>query len=89
MDEQIRWMNHAIWADDISDSHARVLRARYYGELSFIDKCLGRIIDAVEDREDAENTLICFFSDHGDHMGDHSAWQKESFFDVSAESLFC
>ena len=88
MDEQIRWMNHAIWADDISDSHARVLRARYYGELSFIDKCLGRIIDAVEDREDAENTLICFFSDHGDHMGDHSAWQKESFFDVSCRVPF-
>ena len=88
MDEQIRWMNHAIWADDISDSHARVLRARYYGEISFIDKCLGRILDAVESREDSENTLICFFSDHGDHMGDHRAWQKESFFDVSCRIPF-
>ena len=88
MDEQIRWMNHAIWANDISDSHARALRARYYGELSFIDKCLGRILDAVESREDSENTLICFFSDHGDHMGDHGAWQKESFFDASCRIPF-
>ena len=48
MDEQIPWMNHVIWAEDINDSHARVLKARYYGEISYIDDCLGRILDAVE-----------------------------------------
>jgi arylsulfatase len=82
-DEQIPYMNRIIWADDITDSHARVLKARYYGELSYIDDCLGRILDAVEARPDADNTVICFFADHGDHMGDHRAWQKESFFDAS------
>ncbi len=88
MDEQIPWMNYAVWADDISDSHARVLRARYYGELSYIDACLGRILDAVEARDDADNTLICFFSDHGDHLGDHHAWQKESYFEPSCHVPF-
>ena len=82
-DEQIPFMNRIIWADDITDSHTRVLKARYYGELSYIDQCLGRILDAVEARPDADNTVICFFSDHGDHLGDHKAWQKESFFDAS------
>ncbi|NKB72529.1 MAG: sulfatase-like hydrolase/transferase [Candidatus Latescibacteria bacterium] len=88
MDEQIPWMNHAIWAEDITDAHARVLKARYYGELTYIDQCLGRILDAVEARPDSDNTLICFFADHGDHMGDHTAWQKESFFDVSCRVPF-
>jgi arylsulfatase len=83
MDEQIPYMNYAIWAEDINDSHARVLKARYYGEITYIDACIGRILDAVEKRGDAENTLICFYSDHGDHLGDHTAWQKETFFDVS------
>ena len=83
MDEQIPWMNHLIWAEDINDPHARVLKARYYGEISYIDWCIGRILEAVEARGDGDNTLICFFSDHGDHLGDHRAWQKESFFDVS------
>ncbi len=82
-DEQIPFMNRIIWADDITDSHARVLKARYYGEISYIDNCLGRILDAIESRPDANNTVICFFSDHGDHLGDHRAWQKESFFDAS------
>jgi arylsulfatase len=87
-DEQIPWMNYAIWAEDINDAHARVLKARYYGEISYIDQCLGRLLDAVEAREDADDTLICFFADHGDHLGDHSAWQKESFFDASCRIPF-
>jgi choline-sulfatase len=82
-DEQVTWMNHAIWAEDISDGSARILKSRYYGEISYIDACLGRILDAVEARGDAEDTLVCFFSDHGDHLGDHGAWQKESFFEAA------
>jgi choline-sulfatase len=83
MDEQIPCMNYHIWADDISDARARALKARYYGEITYIDWCLGRILDAVEQQDDPDNTIICFFADHGDHMGDHHAWQKESFFEAS------
>lgn len=88
MDEQIPWMNYAIWAEDINDSHSRVLKSRYYGEITYIDDCIGKILDAVEARGDGDNTLICFFSDHGDHMGDHHAWQKESFFEASVHVPF-
>jgi arylsulfatase len=88
MDAQIPWMNYMIWAEDINDPHARTLKARYYGEISYIDGCIGRILDAVEKRGDSENTLICFFSDHGDHLGDHGAWQKETFFDASCHVPF-
>jgi arylsulfatase len=88
MDEQIPWMNYAIWAEDINDSHARVLKARYYGEISYIDDCIGRILDALDARGDSENTLICFFADHGDHLGDHHAWQKESYFEASCHIPF-
>src|SRR5699024_5385057 len=71
-----------------SDSQARILKARYYGEISYIDHCIGRILDAVEARDDAANTLICFYADHGDHMGDHHGWQKESFFESSTRIPF-
>lgn len=50
MDEQIRFMNYAIWADEINDFGARSVKARYYGEISYIDHCLGRILDAVDRR---------------------------------------
>ena len=82
-DENIPWNNHLVWAEDINDSWARRIKARYYGEITFIDDCLGRILDAVEARPDADNTLICLFTDHGDMLGDHHAWQKECFFEAS------
>ncbi|HEY3935838.1 MAG TPA: sulfatase-like hydrolase/transferase [Bryobacteraceae bacterium] len=88
MDEQLPFMNYAIWAEDVNNPHARVLKARYYGEITYIDHCIGQILDAMEKRGDAANTLICFYSDHGDHLGDHHAWQKESFFDVSCHVPF-
>jgi len=81
-------MNYLIWADDINDSLARNLKSRYYGEITYIDTCLGRILDAVEATGKGDDTLICFFSDHGDHLGDHRAWQKESFFEVSCRIPF-
>jgi len=83
LDPMLPWMNHAIWAEEVGRPRARLLKARYYGEISYIDHCLGRILDAVDARGDAHNTLIAFFSDHGDHLGDHHAWQKESFFEAS------
>ena len=75
MDEQLPWMNKSIWAEKINDPHARILKAKYYGEISYIDDCVGRILDAVEASKDPDNTLICFFSDHGENLGDHHAWQ--------------
>jgi arylsulfatase len=88
MDDQIPYGNYLIWAEVINDSHARVLKARYYGTITYIDDCIGRILDVVEARPDADNTLICFFSDHGDHLGDHHGWQKESYFEASCHIPF-
>ncbi len=32
--------------------------------------------------------MICFFADHGDMLGDHHAWQKESYFEASCHVPF-
>lgn len=88
MDEEIPWMNHLVWAEKINDPQARILKARYYGEISYIDQCIGRILDAVKARGDGSNTLICFFSDHGDLLGDHDGWQKECYFEGACHIPF-
>lgn len=88
LDQHIPKSNTKVWAESINDPHARVLKARYYGEISYIDACIGRILDAVEARDDADNTVICFFSDHGDGLGDHHAWQKGFFFEAATRIPF-
>jgi choline-sulfatase len=87
-DPYLAWMNYLVWADDISDSAARQLKARYYGEIAFLDVCIGRILDALRRRPGWRNTLVVFFSDHGEMLGDHRAWQKESYFEASCRIPF-
>jgi len=83
MHEYLPYMNFMTFAEDISSTHEKILKSRYYGEISYIDTCIGKILDTIEKDEDKYNTMIIFTSDHGDHMGDHHSWQKESFFESS------
>ena len=83
LDDEIPFMRHAVWADAINPALARIVKARYYGEITYLDYCVGRIFDAIEARPNPQNVLICFFSDHGDLMGDHHGWQKQNFFEAA------
>ncbi|MBL8233665.1 MAG: sulfatase-like hydrolase/transferase [Bryobacterales bacterium] len=54
-------------------------RAQYYGEVTFIDDSVGRILRALDESGVRDNTLIVFTSDHGDLLGDHHLYTKGPF----------
>lgn len=45
--------------------------AQYYGMISAIDAEFGRLLHELEKRNLRRNTIILFFSDHGDMLGSH------------------
>lgn len=45
--------------------------ALYYGSITALDAQLGRIAKCLEELCLDDNTIICFSSDHGDHLGAH------------------
>jgi len=51
-------------------------RAQYYGEVTFIDDSLSRILKALDQYQLRENTLVVFLSDHSDLLGDHHLFFK-------------
>jgi arylsulfatase len=51
-------------------------RRSYAAAISFVDEQIGRILEALEQRGELENTLILFTSDHGDVMGDNYLFRK-------------
>ena len=51
-------------------------RRSYSASISFVDEQLGRVIAALKERGELENTLILYTSDHGDMLGDHHLWRK-------------
>ncbi|MYG52144.1 MAG: sulfatase-like hydrolase/transferase [Rhodospirillaceae bacterium] len=54
-----------------TDRQLRHLIANYYGQISLIDHHVGRILIALADSGQAENTVVVYSSDHGDWLGDH------------------
>jgi arylsulfatase A-like enzyme len=66
------------------EKEVRTIRALYYGKISLIDRCVGKLLAALEDRGTLDNTLIIFTSDHGDMMGAHGRFSKVVFYEESA-----
>jgi choline-sulfatase len=65
-------------------STRQIARASYFGLCSFVDYQIGQVIAALETSGQAENTLIIYTSDHGDHNGDRGMWTKMTLYDESA-----
>jgi choline-sulfatase len=57
--------------------------ALYYANLAQMDDCLGRVMHALEEAGIADNTIVCYTSDHGELLGDLGLWQKFQFYEGS------
>jgi len=51
-------------------------RALYAGEVSFVDKWVGVLLDRIRDLGLYDNSLIMFTSDHGEPFGEHGIIRK-------------
>ena len=48
----------------------------YLASIYFADSMLGRVLDALEEGPNKDNTIIVLWSDHGWHLGEKQHWQK-------------
>lgn len=63
---------------EISDEVKRELIHGYYASTSYVDAQIGKVIDAVDELDLAENTIIVLWGDHGFHLGDLGIWTKHT-----------
>ncbi len=61
----------------------RELRACYYGMITELDACIGRVMDYLKASGQWDNTLIIFGADHGSYLGDHYLAGKPHYFDAA------
>jgi arylsulfatase A-like enzyme len=76
--------NPSLWHGDLGVRQAKESRRAYYASVTFIDEQVGRILAALKKRGLYDNTLILFFADHGDMLGDHHLWRKTYAYESSA-----
>ncbi len=55
---------------------AQQIVAAYYAMIELIDDNLGRLLDALDESGQRENTIVIFTSDHGEMLGDHGLLLK-------------
>ncbi len=48
----------------------------YLASIAFADTMIGRVIDALENGPNRDNTIVVLWSDHGWHLGEKQHWQK-------------
>ncbi|MDR6488523.1 arylsulfatase A-like enzyme [Chryseobacterium vietnamense] len=60
------------------EKEARMLKHGYYASVSYVDACIGRLVDELEKQKLLDNTIIVLWGDHGWKLGEHNAWGKQT-----------
>ncbi len=59
----------------------------YYACVSFVDAQVGRLLQALDELDIADETIVVLWSDHGYHLGEHGGvWQKRTLFEQAARA---
>jgi choline-sulfatase len=66
----------------------QVARAHYYGQVTFQDAQIGRMLDYLEEQGALDNTIVVYTADHGDLMGDFGFFAKSCFYQGSVHIPF-
>jgi iduronate 2-sulfatase len=70
------------------EDYARALTHGYYASISFIDAQIGKIMQALEDEDLLDNTIVVLWGDHGFHLGQHGSWPKHTNMDIATRIPF-
>ena len=74
--------------------HANILKANkwknavqaYLAATAYTDMNVGRLIDALDKSPYKDNTIICFWCDHGWHLGEKQHWRKFALWEEATRS---
>lgn len=60
------------WMDGVTD--IEFPKAQYDAEIAYMDACLARVFQFLEDRGLTEETLVIITADHGEELDEHQMW---------------
>ncbi|HEY8477467.1 MAG TPA: sulfatase-like hydrolase/transferase [Chloroflexota bacterium] len=81
------WMRFHRWYTGVegwTEAQWREARAGYYAAVSFIDDKVGEVLRVLDELGLRENTIVVYFSDHGEMNGEHGLVRKMTFYEPSA-----
>ncbi len=78
---------HPAGRDPATDvEYARLLRKSYAACVSYMDAQVGRVLAALRETGQEENTVVVVWSDHGFLLGEHGIWGKHCLYEHALRS---
>jgi arylsulfatase A-like enzyme len=60
----------------------------YLSSISFVDACVGRVLEAFDNSAYTDDTIIVLWSDHGCHLGEKLHWRKFALWEEATHNVF-
>ncbi len=82
-DPHARRLRHVIGMDQqpITERQIRDSRHAYYGEVSYVDDNIGRVMAALRAAKLDDSTIVIVIADHGEMLGERGLWYKMSYYE--------
>ena len=68
----------------LTDDQIRFATKIYYGMVKFVDDQIARVMAMLNTMGLSDNTIVVYMADHGEMLGDHGVWYKNTFLEGSA-----
>jgi arylsulfatase A-like enzyme len=66
---------------DLSDGDKRGIAAAYYTSVAFLDRNVGRVLEALRRLKLDDDTFVVYMADHGYDLGQHGRFEKHCGYD--------
>lgn len=68
---------------DIGPNYWREMVRAYLACVTFVDAQAGKVLRTLAGSPYADNTIVVFWSDHGQHLGEKRHWRKQALWEES------
>ena len=72
-----------VWNESLTDEESKKMIRAYMATTTYADAQMGRIIAALKESGEYDNTIIILWGDHGYMLSEHGLWQKNKDYQVS------
>lgn len=79
----IKWLRRSWHAYLLKNDLWKEAVQGYLASISFADAQVGRLLDALDESNYADNTIVVLWSDHGMHIGEKQQWEKFTLWEES------
>ena len=79
----IRWWRERTGIESVTEGEVVRARTAYWALVDRTDQLIGDVLDALDANGFMDNTLIIYSSDHGEQVGEHGLWWKQTFYENS------